>query len=255
MPYLTGTSGFMIGSKKWFDLNLNCIEVNTTFYRLPSDALVNAWTKYPSNVKLSIKASKYITHIKRLKDVKESWELLWNKIQSCREKIMSILFQLPPSFNFSEINLSRIRELKEYFPEGMNMVIEFRNKSWLTPYIYNEMEKYNITICGTYIIKDSKTPTWVGTMPNGLNFGNPNSDISYIRIHGQKGFKGELTEHQLRDMYKKNQLGNKKKYNIIIFNNIFFKNRNKIVNFKNNKIKYAALYNADQMREITGNIY
>ena len=92
-------------------------------------------------------------------------------------------------------------------------------------------------------------------MPNGLNFGNPNSDISYIRIHGQKGFKGELTEHEMREMYKKNQLGNKKKYNIIIFNNIFFKNRNKIVNFKNNKIKYAALYNAVQMREITGNIY
>jgi uncharacterized protein YecE (DUF72 family) len=87
-------------------------------------------------------------------------------------------------------------------------------------------------------------------MPNGLNFGNPNSDISYMRIHGQKGFKGELTDEQMRDMYNKNKLGNKKKYNIIIFNNTFFKNRNKSVVIKNNNIKYAALYNALNMKEI-----
>ena len=251
MTYLTGTAGFMVGSKKWFELDLNCIEINTTFYRLPTETLVKAWNNYPSNVKLSIKASKYITHIKRLKDVKEAWDTLWNKIQCCREKIVSILFQLPPSFNFSEMNLSRIRELKEYFPKDINMIIEFRNKSWINPYVYNEMDKYKINICGTYIIKDEKTPNWVGTMPNGLNFGNPNSDISYMRIHGQKGFKGELTDEQMRDMYNKNKLGNKKKYNIIIFNNTFFKNRNKTVLIKNHNIKYAAVYNAFKMKEIT----
>ena len=89
MSYLNGTAGFMIGSKKWFELDLNCIEINTTFYRLPSETLVKAWNNYPTNVKLSIKASKYITHIKRLKDVKEAWDILWNKIQCCREKIVT----------------------------------------------------------------------------------------------------------------------------------------------------------------------
>ena len=63
--------------------------------------------------------------------------------------------------------------------------------------------------------------------------------------------KGELTDEQMRDMYNKNKLGNKKKYNIIIFNNIFFKNRNKNVVIKNHNIKYAALYNALKMKVIT----
>lgn len=249
MKYFLGTAGFMIGSKKWLGLqSLNCIEINSTFYRLPTDSTVKNWNNYPDNIKLTIKASKYITHIKRLKDVEESCNLLWEKIMPCREKIIAILFQLPPYLINNKINLERIKQLKKYFPDDINIVIEFRNDSWLTDEIYNEMEKIGVIICGTYINKKNNSK-WIGSMPSGLNFGNPNSNISYMRIHGMQGYKGELSEDILREIHNKMLIGNKKIY-IIIFNNTFFKNRKHYEIVNNIKINYAAVYNAIEMYKL-----
>ena len=86
-------------------------------------------------------------------------------------------------------------------------------------------------------------------MPSGFNFGNPDGNISYMRIHGMKGYRGELSETELRDLYKRIKIGNQKQH-IIIFNNSFFKNRNHTETINGNSIGYAALYNALQMREI-----
>ena len=73
--YQIGTSGFMVSQSQWLGFKcLNCIEINGTFYRLPSPATVEKWRAFPPHMGIVIKASKYITHIKRLKDVKESLE-------------------------------------------------------------------------------------------------------------------------------------------------------------------------------------
>ena len=252
MEYYIGTAGFMIGKKSWMQLNvLNCIEINSTFYHLPNDKMVSSWREYPENIKISIKVSKYITHTKRLKDVESYWTTFWERIKPCENKIISILFQLPPSFTYSEVNLNRILAIKQYFPTNMNMVIEFRNKSWLSQYVYQKLESSGIIICGTYIQRGPRTTNWLGDMPNGANFGNVFDKIGYIRIHGMKGYKGELSQEQLVELYKKIKISNTKQQ-IIIFNNTFFKDRNQMVLINNIQIKYAAIHNAVSMKLVTG---
>ena len=59
-----GTSGFMISQKVWFSfLCLNCIEINSTFYRLPSEKSIENWNNFPRNVSIVLKVSKYITQL------------------------------------------------------------------------------------------------------------------------------------------------------------------------------------------------
>jgi uncharacterized protein YecE (DUF72 family) len=250
MNHYVGTAGFMLGKKSWMKIDeLNCIEINSTFYHLPSTNIVSSWSNYPENVKISIKASKYITHTKRLKDVESHWNTFWERIQPCQNKILSVLFQLPPSFMYSEVNMKRIMDIKKYFPININMVVEFRNKSWLTEYVYQRMEDMAIIICGTYIQRSPRTTNWLGDMPAGLNFGNVFDKIGYMRIHGMKGYKGELTQEQLVDLYKKIKISNIKNQ-IIIFNNTFFKNKSHTIRINNVEIKYAAVYNAVLMKRL-----
>jgi uncharacterized protein YecE (DUF72 family) len=251
MKYYIGTAGFMVGQKSWMKMDqLNCIEINSTFYHLPSMNVVSCWSKYPENVKISIKVSKYITHTKRLKDVESHWKIFWERIQPCENKILSVLFQLPPSFMYTEVNMNRILDIKRYFPINIHMVIEFRNKSWLTQYVYQKMEDIGIIISGTYIQRGPRTTNWLGDMPSGINFGNPSDKIGYMRIHGMKGYKGELTPGQLLDLYKKINISNIKNQ-IIIFNNTFFKDKKYSTMINNIQIKYAAIYNAVSMKLIT----
>jgi len=247
--YCIGTAGFMIGGIKWLRLKtMNCIEVNSTFYRNPSVNTVKSWLNYPENVKLSIKVPKYITHIKRLNDVKSAWTMLWNTLEPCKGKIIAILFQLPPSFAYTMNTLQRIKDLKEYLPKDMNIVFEFRNSTWITQTIYDEIDKLNIIISGTYLKKEENS-NWIGDMPSGFNFGNPDGNISYMRIHGMKGYIGALSETELHELYKRIQISNQKKH-VIIFNNTFFKKRDRREIINDNSISYAAIYNAGQMREI-----
>ena len=97
--WFVGTSGFMIGQKTWLALpGLNCIEINSTFYRLPSKNTIDKWKNLDPNLFFSIKASKYITHIKRLKNCKQAWKMFWNRVKPLGKKMKAILIQLPPSF-------------------------------------------------------------------------------------------------------------------------------------------------------------
>ena len=79
--YQIGTSGFMVTRTQWISLEcLNCIEINSTFYSLPTAKIVSNWSELPERVSFVIKASKYITHVKRLKDVRDAWNKLWGRI-------------------------------------------------------------------------------------------------------------------------------------------------------------------------------
>ena len=69
--WFIGTSGFMVSQKQWLEMpGLNCIEMNSTFYKLPSPKTVQKWKNTSPNLYFSIKVSKYITHMKRLKNCK-----------------------------------------------------------------------------------------------------------------------------------------------------------------------------------------
>ena len=248
--YQVGTSGFMVSKTNWLKLQcLNCIEINGTFYRLPSDSTIEKWKTLPDNVSIVIKASRYITHMKRLKDVKGAWQKLWKQIKPLGNKLKAVLFQLPPSFDYKPENLQRIADMKKYMPSDLNIVFEFRNKSWFVDEVYSQFRKMKWCIAGTYIQKKEGTTYWMGTMPAGLNLPPRTSSFNYMRIHGDRGYRGSLGEDQLRKI--KNSLNRQKgNRSFVMFNNTFFDSRSKHCVVDGIKIKYAAVCNAVEFTNI-----
>ena len=248
--YQVGTSGFMVSKTNWLKLQcLNCIEINGTFYRLPSDSTIEKWKSLPDNVSIVIKASRYITHMKRLKDVKGAWEKLWKPIKPLGKKLKAILFQLPPSFDYKPENLKRIADMKKYIPDNLNIVFEFRNKSWFIDDVYDQFKKMKWCIAGTYIQKKEGTTYWMGTMPAGLNLPPRTASFNYLRIHGDRGYRGSLDGSQLRKI--KSSLNRQKGVeSFVMFNNTFFDSRSKYCVADGVKIKYAAVCNAMEFANI-----
>ena len=240
----------MISQASWLKMDcLNCIEINGTFYRLPTPNTVERWRAFPSHVGIVIKASKYITHIKRLKDVKEAWNTLWSAIKPLGDKLHCILFQLPPSFSYKPENVQRIKDMHKYIPRNLKIAFEFRHAGWFNPETYKVFRGLHWCVAGTYIQKKDGT-AWMGTMPGGLNLPPATTNFTYMRIHGARGYKGALSEstlRQIRTALNKQRGGNRK---FVMFNNTFFDPRSGHCTIGNTKVKYAAVCNAVQFTNL-----
>lgn len=247
--YQVGTSGFMVSRAQWISLEcLNCIEINSTFYSLPTEKVISNWSKLPARVSFVIKASKYMTHIKRLKDVEEAWKELWGRISPLGKRLRAVLFQLPPTFGFSDTNLDRIVAMHEYIPRDLNVVFEFRNATWFRPDVYRAFRKMKWCVAGTYIQKKNGA-SWMGTMPGGLNLPPRTATFNYLRVHGARGYKGELSETQLISL-RKALRAQKSLETYVMFNNTFFDPRSRTCTIGDQKIKYAAVCNAAEFTNL-----
>lgn len=162
---------------------LSSVEINSSFYRLPTEKILKNWVKeVPSTFIFAVKASRYITHIKKLKDPKESTDELFKRIEVLGEKLGPILFQLPPSW---KCNKNRLDELLKILPKKYRYAFEFRNKTWITKEILALLREYNAAFCIYEIDK------WLS--PKEIT-----SDFVYIRLHGpQKAYKGNYSSKNL----------------------------------------------------------
>jgi uncharacterized protein YecE (DUF72 family) len=106
------------------------VEVNNSFYRLPSEAAFERWRdETPSGFLIAPKVSRYLTHIRRLGDAEESMELFWSRAKRLGPKLGPLLFQLPPTFAADEERLAAFLQL---LPRGARSAFEFRHPSWET---------------------------------------------------------------------------------------------------------------------------
>ena len=152
--------------------HFNTVELNNSFYRLPSEtAFANWYNSSPPNFTFAVKVSRFITHIKRLKNSEEAVEKFITRARILGEKLGPLLYQLPP-------NMHRNDEVLESFlsnlPRRMRHVLEFRHQSWLEEKVFEILRKYNIGLC-------------VFGMPS---FSCPlvaTTDFAYIRFHGSSG--------------------------------------------------------------------
>ena len=241
--YQVGTSGFMVSQKQWTKLQcLNCIELNSSFYRIPSDKTILSLNSMPADIGVVIKASKYITHIKRLKDVEDAWDKLWSQISKLGKRLRCVLFQLPPSFNKTDTNVERIQAMKRYLPADIDYAFEFRNSSWLEETTYDLFKTLAWCVVGTYIVKRAGTQ-WVGTMPPGLYVPPRTANYNYIRIHGKKGWKGALSKAEL-DTIQSSLSAQAVRTSYVMFNNTFFDPRSSSCDVSGETVKYAAVCNA-----------
>ena len=109
------------------------VEINMTFYRTPSGKTVAGWLeKSPDDFSFTIKASRYITHVKRTDRIDESVEKLYSLMDQFGRKGRCILFQLPPSFGRDGENVKRIDTLLSMLDRRYDHAFEFRHTSWWT---------------------------------------------------------------------------------------------------------------------------
>ena len=104
------------------------VEVNNSFYQLPKEATFGKWRdESPPRFRFVVKASRYITHIRRLQDCRDSVDLFWSRAQVLGEKLGPVLFQLPPNFRADP---DLLRRFLSVLPPRMKAAFEFRDSSW-----------------------------------------------------------------------------------------------------------------------------
>jgi len=117
---------------KFYSKFFNFVEVNSTFYNLPSEETIKNWrTVTPDDFRFSVKLSQNITH-KKLPNMEESVIEFFNRIKILETKTFVILVQFPPYFKYSEDNLSHLNYMLKSMHFSQYVAIEFRDPSWFT---------------------------------------------------------------------------------------------------------------------------
>jgi uncharacterized protein YecE (DUF72 family) len=105
------------------------VEVNNSFYRLPEKATFQRWRRRtPAGFTFVVKASRYLTHLKRLRDAEDGVKLFWQRARGLGDKLGPVLFQLPPRF---PADVPRLREFLSWLPNDLRAAFEFRDASWI----------------------------------------------------------------------------------------------------------------------------
>lgn len=114
----------------YFASRFPTVEVNNSFYRLPTAETFARWREEtPAGFVVAVKASRFITHIRRMRDCRDPVELLWNRAKKLGPRLGPVLFQLPPRF---PADRERLQRFLRVLPSGMRAAFEFRDPSWWT---------------------------------------------------------------------------------------------------------------------------
>ena len=158
-------------------------EINNTFYQLPGKQTFVRWRdSVPDGFLFSVKASRYITHMKKLKDPDEPISTLVGRIEVLGDKLGPILFQLPPRW---KVNAERLSSFLESLPEGYRYAFEFRDQSWFGHQAEETLRKRGAAFC-IYDFEGRESPRSV------------TSDFIYVRLHGPDGaYQGKYDNRTL----------------------------------------------------------
>lgn len=131
---------------RFFSQRFGTTGVNYSFYHLPKPKTYENWdNQTPRKFVFAVKASRFITHIKRLKEAKTGWVKFLENALYLEEKLGPILFQLPPSFRATEENVITLKEfLKDIDVKNFRSAFEFRHKSWCEDKIYENLQEDNV---------------------------------------------------------------------------------------------------------------
>lgn len=150
------------------------VEVNNTFYRLPNPEVFVRWGKAaPAGFCYALKASRFITHVKRLLEPERSAAEFLRRAAGLAGKLGPILFQMPPSGRADPVRLGLFLEYlthQKVLP-GLQVAFEFREPSWLTPEVFAALEKANAALC-------------LADWPHLTVEGPITADFVYLRRHG-----------------------------------------------------------------------
>lgn len=197
----------------YYALHLNAVEINSTFYRKPTQKTLENWyAATPAEFAFFIKIPKAISHIAKLVDTSEAVSEFCTHISTgLKDKLAGFLFQLPPSFIYSTENLAKL--LASVDSQFVN-VVEFRHPSWWIEEVYQALREANIVMSGVSI---NKAP------PKDISSAviQTHPSIIYYRLHGVPVmFKSEYSEIELDKLADELQ-SKKAEKTYVFFNNTF----------------------------------
>jgi uncharacterized protein YecE (DUF72 family) len=163
------------------------VELNNTFYRLPSRTAVESWAhRTPDGFCFTVKSSRYLTHMKRLTDMDRGVHRLWERLEPLVEspRMGPVLWQLPERFHRDD---ARLAFALERLPPGRH-AFEFRHPSWAAPAVLGLLRDHGVALC----IGDHPERRW---QPLELT-----ADFTIVRFHhGTRGRRGNYSETELRE--------------------------------------------------------
>jgi uncharacterized protein YecE (DUF72 family) len=134
----------------YFVTQFDTVEINNSFYRLPTEAAFQSWRAQSSkNFTFAVKASRYLTHLKRLREPEEPLDLFFSRARHLKEKLGPILFQLPPRFKCDLERLEVFLHAIRAHPLGKTVrpVLEIRDRSWLVEPVFDLLRRYRTCLC------------------------------------------------------------------------------------------------------------
>ncbi len=167
----------------WYMERFDTVELNNSFYRLPTESALASWhDNTPANFQFAIKGSRFLTHMKKLKEPEEGIRRFFERADILAEKLGPVLFQLPPHW---ETNAGRLDEFLRALPPGHRYTFEFRHESWNNDEVLDVLRKHRAAYC-IYHLAGYQSPLTVTT------------DLVYIRLHGPGGkYQGLYSENAL----------------------------------------------------------
>lgn len=170
-------------------------EVNYSFYHLPRPATYEKWAaQVPEGFIFAVKASRFITHTKRLLDVEEPWRVFLQNAQSLGPHLGPVLFQFPASFRCDHARLAGFLKMARTVAPGadrLRLVFEFRHESWFSDEVYRLLSRHGAALC---IADSNKYPRREVTTTNFV----------YFRFHGRaRLFASNYTKAELAQEAKK----------------------------------------------------
>lgn len=122
------------------------VEINATFYRLPSLQMVRGWReRSPEGFVFAVKGSRHLTHIKRLSDTGPGLRKYFARLRPLAERTGPILWQLPPTFPKNVENERRLATFLNRLPKHYAHAVEFRHPSWMDEHTFALLRKHRVT--------------------------------------------------------------------------------------------------------------
>jgi uncharacterized protein YecE (DUF72 family) len=183
--------------KKWLPYYAHyfaTVELNVSFYRLPTREAFEGWyQRTPKSFLFAVKGSRFITHVKRLKECRELLSSLLDRASELKEKLGAMLWQLPPRFDFQKERLEEFCVLLSTLPRSKTLhhTFEFRDPSWFCQEAFRLLEEFNFSFCIAH--------------GSGLPFVEAvTSDLVYLRLHGGEVLYGSnYSDQELKQWAEK----------------------------------------------------
>lgn len=168
-----------------YSQTFDTVEVNSTFYRLPRRDAVARWVEQtPADFVFAVKASRYLTHVKRLRDLQP--DRLYERIEPlvAARKLGPVLWQLPANFHRDD---ERLEQALGRLPAGRH-AFEFRHSSWFTGDVFALLREHGVAL----VLADHRDhEAWPA---------EPTTDWRYVRMHyGSRGRRGNYSMRELEE--------------------------------------------------------